>query len=144
MTISGYPQNNYIIVSIHTPTKGVTGWSWVMSMSLLCFNPHTHEGCDLFRVKGITRLFCFNPHTHEGCDVHIGRKKTGCRSFNPHTHEGCDASNRLIITEVMVSIHTPTKGVTTPQKRLSIAFLSFNPHTHEGCDYLRQRTASTA
>ena len=24
VTISGYPQNNYIIVSIHTPTKGVT------------------------------------------------------------------------------------------------------------------------
>ena len=34
-----------------------------------CFNPHTHEGCDLFVPRDITRWCCFNPHTHEGCDL---------------------------------------------------------------------------
>ena len=33
-------------------------------------------------------------------------------SFNPHTHEGCDAENKQSVTFSLVSIHTPTKGVT--------------------------------
>ena len=33
-----------------------------------------------------------------------------------------------------VSIHTPTKGVTTYHCWLSLWLWSFNPHTHEGCD----------
>ena len=36
-----------------------------------------------------------------------------------------------------VSIHTPTKGVTSKQGRRADLHLSFNPHTHEGCDYAR-------
>ena len=39
--------NNYkSAVSIHTPTKGVTLQPIVEPLAQLCFNPHTHEGCD--------------------------------------------------------------------------------------------------
>ncbi len=62
----------YIAVSIHTPTKGVTNisefikhkdmfqsthprrvWPWLTcySVSLMSFNPHTHEGCDCIFSK---------------------------------------------------------------------------------------------
>ena len=33
-------------------------------------------------------------------------------SFNPHTHEGCDVLVLQIPHTLIVSIHTPTKGVT--------------------------------
>ena len=33
-------------VSIHTPTKGVTGVASSLLGGLFGFNPHTHEGCD--------------------------------------------------------------------------------------------------
>ena len=34
----------------------------------------------------------------------------------------------------LVSIHTPTKGVTLLGTYASTLYISFNPHTHEGCD----------
>ena len=77
-------------VSIHTPTKGVTS---VCQKRLRCtssFNPHTHEGCDVFTMLCHKRL----------------------KSFNPHTHEGCDYTFCWCVCFLAVSIHTPTKGVT--------------------------------
>ena len=143
-------------VSIHTPTKGVTVWTLTNSVTLLCFNPHTHEGCDGKRSmsEALSRWFqsthprrvwrlviasswlslSFNPHTHEGCDILMVLYSTTILSFNPHTHEGCDASLLNEINLSYVSIHTPTKGVTyccTPIKSWETGF---NPHTHEGCD----------
>ena len=56
-------------VSIHTPTKGVTKWSLAVNRLPRCFNPHTHEGCDLGLRSQSVSVACFNPHTHEGCDV---------------------------------------------------------------------------
>ena len=38
--------DRYNGVSIHTPTKGVTKSLPPVSGLLVCFNPHTHEGCD--------------------------------------------------------------------------------------------------
>ena len=77
-----------------------------------CFNPHTHEGCDLNNerlrrwlgvsihtpTKGVTfytplgklHKAGFNPHTHEGCDLAEVPSFRCLKSFNPHTHEGCD------------------------------------------------------
>ena len=121
-------------VSIHTPTKGVTGKVLTLCMMLVCFNPHTHEGCDLVATRRQLAKKCFNPHTHEGCDylvtylqvvmlVSIHTPTKGVTqltsilclhtdSFNPHTHEGCDLNMRELIFLLIVSIHTPTKGVT--------------------------------
>ena len=40
-------QGCIIYVSIHTPTKGVTFALRCKHKQSDCFNPHTHEGCDL-------------------------------------------------------------------------------------------------
>ena len=76
-------------------------------------------------------------------------------SFNPHTHAGCDFEQDDVVPELIVSIHTPTQGVTqgaltekqvqtvsihTPTQGVtarnddSTAIARFNPHTHAGCD----------
>ena len=54
--------------------------------------------------------------------------------FIPHTHEGCDFTIRVYHKVLVVSIHTPTKGVTVTFIMLCARRSSFNPHTHEGCD----------
>ena len=98
------------------------------------FNPHTHEGCDakylqpanfvikfqsthprrvwLHNMVMRVLLICFNPHTHEGCDTTTIEHSSDYFSFNPHTHEGCDCKISDSDYVPIVSIHTPTKGVT--------------------------------
>ena len=90
--VTQYPLRNRQAtkVSIHTPTKGVTASSSVFTPNLASFNPHTHEGCDPWTVAACANVCCFNPHTHEGCD---------CKDVLGQLHD-------------IVSIHTPTKGVT--------------------------------
>ena len=83
-----YFRNN--LVSIHTPTKGVTLNSARFQEWPLRFNPHTHEGCDFCSISKSLALFRFNPHTHEGCDFCSISKSLALFCFNPHTHEGCD------------------------------------------------------
>ena len=148
-------------------------------LRLLGFNPHTHEGCDIYWWNSLHGHECFNPHTHEGCDWHLLPGAQAICSFNPHTHEGCDRPSEPLMDKiktfqsthprrvwqslpafsiatkkfqsthprrvwlnesckkikvVIVSIHTPTKGVTDVAKGGFDEIKSFNPHTHEGCD----------
>ena len=49
----------WITVSIHTPTQGVTLILYLYLKLLLSFNPHTHAGCDFFEkgcdfVEGVS------------------------------------------------------------------------------------------
>ena len=68
--------------------------------------------------------------------------RTHALSFNPHTHEGCDTRTWSLQYDTLVSIHTPTKGVTrsilvhgtlkgvsihTPTKGVTIAAFSSYP-----------------
>ena len=83
----------YTYVSIHTPTKGVTVtprvYLWLMEFQ------STHPRRVWHPVERSSHvLSCFNPHTHEGCD---------------------NASRRGYIL-YNVSIHTPTKGVTSGRR----------------------------
>ena len=76
--------------------------------------------------------------------------------FNPHSHMGSDAVCFWQIWSMLVSIHTPTWGVTndmyvsskqmkftsqTPKRGLTqhrctmLPFLCFNPHSHMGSDF---------
>ena len=55
-------------VSIHTPTQGVTYSISCNRKNLLCFNPHTHAGCDQLQRDWQEKMWGFNPHTHAGCD----------------------------------------------------------------------------
>ena len=165
-------------VSIHTPTKGVTSSTLLIARNSRVFQS-THPRRVwlhlLFYERGIH--VCFNPHTHEGCDIYQPIYLCLLLGFNPHTHEGCDPLPTAVTSPVDVSIHTPTKGVTIidcsaskgmtfqsthPRRvwqivlRLVVASLvfqsthprrvwphfskltclsaGFNPHTHEGCD----------
>ena len=96
-----------------------------------------------------------NPHTHAGCDTVMGEDVSQRDCFNPHTHAGCDFTIVKISGILLVSIHTPTQGVTCQRLEYSGMALfqsthprrvwhslnakwekggSFNPHTHAGCD----------
>ena len=99
-------------VSIHTPTQGVTVSDYEVYKWHICFNPHTHAGCDTNSpdigtdglvsihtpTQGVTKtnlgwllwLLSFNPHTHAGCDEDFTQIRFRLRGFNPHTHAGCD------------------------------------------------------
>ena len=47
-------------------------FKWAQKIkSVFCFNPHTHEGCDLILKFLIKCILSFNPHTHEGCDSRV-------------------------------------------------------------------------
>ena len=122
-----------LVVSIHTPTKGVTpngcGVTFAIWVSI-----HTP-------TKGVTGVFSF-------ClIIKVVSIHTPTKGVTMHRH--------LIVPTIQVSIHTPTKGVTIVSvcSRLSVVFQSthprrvwhnfkpfaklikcFNPHTHEGCD----------
>ena len=139
-----------------TPTKGVTLPSWAYSVTSVfqstlprrewlteqlffrsCssdFNPHSHEGSDLFLItvftvifiisihtptKGVTFprqfnlvTFYFNPHSHEGSDRFLFFTCFIASYFNPHSHEGSDTFPTTSGWQLLISIHTPTKGVT--------------------------------
>ena len=115
-------------VSIHTPTKGVTSSTRILNSNHDSFNPHTHEGCDLSYPSTDTRTLSFNPHTHEGCDIYELFLKSSLSCFNPHTHEGCDIDILPYNWGDLVSIHTPTKGVTSVIFR-TVATANVSIHT---------------
>ena len=57
-----------IQISIHTPTRGATGNDQFYSRNSRNFNPHSHEGSDLFAKAAVYASLHFNPHSHEGSD----------------------------------------------------------------------------
>ena len=123
-----------ICVSIHTPTRGVTLINGLPTSIWLSFNPHTYERCDhLHHQKGYHYL-CFNPHTYERCDFQFNEVAWDSYCFNPHTYERCDLQVCCYCNYLSVSIHTPTRGVTSSSSIKRRCPGSFNPHTYERCD----------
>ena len=137
-------------VSIHTPTKGVTRFCKFYFSFIWCFNPHTHEGCDCLRLTPVILLFLFQS-THprrvwrinfDSIQNNVWFQSTHPRRvwrfskshnhpkirFNPHTHEGCDYNTPVMQRARLVSIHTPTKGVTTRCRWQDLSF-SVSIHT---------------
>ena len=94
------------IISIHTPTKGVTLMKGVKAV-LLDISIHTP-------TKGVTFKFC------KKCNARI--------NFNPHSHEGSDLSESVGLTKTSISIHTPTKGVTNTLAEI-LGLLVISIHT---------------
>ena len=99
-------------VSIHTPTQGVTGWMCHKWQIYLCFNPHTHAGCDL-AVHLACRDYVFQS-THprrvwREIAIYFGEQ------FKVSIHtptQGVTALHYQKLITLHVSIHTPTQGVT--------------------------------
>ena len=84
-------------ISIHTPTKGVTNISQDKRGVKKYFNPHSHEGSDSKRNTIQTIRYNFNPHSHEGSDFYIGTTKPTKGDFNPHSHEGSDTAGKSFV-----------------------------------------------
>ena len=59
------------MISIHTPTKGVTPNIVSDVFDRVNFNPHSHEGSDDDLEEVLRELGHFNPHSHEGSDCAI-------------------------------------------------------------------------
>ena len=150
------------IVSIHTPTKGVTFSLFFFLFLLKSFNPHTHEGCDFYYFIKKYRFLRFQSTHPRRVWLPLGGGVGSPPEVSIHTPtKGVTLRLHHHIEHVAVSIHTPTKGVTdlltfscdfcrvsihTPTKgvtkntfRKIYIFLCFNPHTHEGCDIRLQR-----
>ena len=146
------------VISIHTPTKGVT-WKRFSNGDLLLwfqstlpqrewrkrtiyigwggsdFNPHSHKGSDDCCVVSAPCFLHFNPHSHKGSDnpeIFLLLRPFTFQStlpqrewrqshrnldhgfyFNPHSHKGSDLICFNFSMLSKISIHTPTKGVTT-------------------------------
>ena len=102
-----------MVVSIHTPTQGVTCFCHQTKATSACFNPHTHAGCDCSVIIK-QQVIIVSIHTPTQ-GVTIGNTcPTGCGQVSIHTPtQGvtfCRA--RHIFIHLNVSIHTPTQGVT--------------------------------
>ena len=78
-----------VMVSIHTPTQGVT--------FLLVVVYHSNKVSIHTPTQGVTNITIRTGSIH---------------SFNPHTHAGCDNFDLIDMFDFRVSIHTPTQGVT--------------------------------
>ena len=122
-------------ISIHTPTRGVTGRINLINPIFTDFNPHSHKGSDavldnLRRLwfisihtptRGVTTgtrlwlitLYHFNPHSHKGSDHgFVICNYFAINYFNPHSHKGSDNGEEIALISYDISIHTPTRGVT--------------------------------
>ena len=101
------------LISIHTPTKGVTQFCLIETVYHNYFNPHSHEGSDDAEEKVGQQL--------ENISIHTPTK-------------GVTTSSNLAACFTQISIHTPTKGVTKDIKAIDATDIHFNPHSHEGSD----------
>ena len=150
------PEREVLIVSIHTPTKGVTRQKssnvrnqkfqsthprrvWPKLDRVICFlvsfNPHTHEGCDWRFAVRATYRWSFNPHTHEGCDSRIASSLVGNQFQSTHPRRVWRLF--LIVRLRLIKCFNPhTHEGCDLSRQIWIGYLaSFNPHTHEGCDH---------
>ena len=81
-------------------------------------NPHTHAGCDTVMGEDVSQRDCFNPHTHAGCDFTIV-KISGILLVSIHTPtQGVTSFTAVTLQVGEVSIHTPTQGVTLSSHRV--------------------------
>ena len=121
------------LVSIHTPTKGVTKLPSPYPLYLRFQSTHPRRVWLNLQVLPVLMLQFQSTHPRR---VWLQQLYRNIRrfSFNPHTHEGCDFVRSKNFKPYGVSIHTPTKGVTLCSSCLWGCSTCFNPHTHEGCD----------
>ena len=127
-----YTRIHLVIVSIHTPTQGVT--TSIMYPAQASQFQSTHPR----RVWP----FCTFAMCSEYVSIHTPTQGVtipcpvwrGCIIVSIHTPtQGVTIVYIGKLYHVPVSIHTPTQGVTQAEV-WKVWHRSFNPHTHAGCD----------
>ncbi len=128
-----YTRIHLVIVSIHTPTQGVTTSIMYPAQASQFQSTHPRRVWLIYHFLHF-RTECFNPHTHAGCDdVTVYFSVSAKVSIHTPT-QGVTQSITSTKLIKIVSIHTPTQGVTLASYSLFWWYTSFNPHTHAGCD----------
>ena len=121
-------------ISIHTPTKGVTSPCYKFAyFSVISIHTPT-KGVTSCAVCVAFKSFYFNPHSHEGSDCFCFFQ---CFNFRISIHtptKGVTLQTHVHRLRFRISIHTPTKGVTVCPSDISTCKVYFNPHSHEGSD----------
>ena len=102
-----------MIISIHTPAKGVTECRCDCGTNVTNFNPHSREGSDT-AYKGTAQEHFISINTPaKGVTTAQRRISRGYGNFNPHSREGSDDYSSVVADRKrLISIHTPAKGVT--------------------------------
>ena len=59
---------NMMIISIHTPARGVTNLPMHRAVKFNDFNPHSRKGSDKIGKAWRTLIRYFNPHSRKGSD----------------------------------------------------------------------------
>ena len=99
-------------VSIHAPTRGATEY--------LCLQWHNYERFQSTHPRGVRQngmisansIRCFNPRTHEGCDLY-SLVEIGDDGVSIHAPtRGATSKGFLFTLFFWVSIHAPTRGAT--------------------------------
>ena len=111
----------YDLISIHTPTRGVT---------LHCLSPfHVSRISIHTPTRGVTPNLT---RQHLLCSISIHTPTRGVTLYQ--LRKGVDED---------ISIHTPTRGVTISSRLWTLQGCYFNPHSHKGSDpffYCRQKS----
>ena len=102
-----------LTISIHTPTRGVTGIKHGGAVELNGISIHTP-------TRGVTDSFAA---VDGGKDISIHTPTRGVTNNTGH-----------ISVHLFISIHTPTRGVTAREIDFVTRFENFNPHSHKGSD----------
>ena len=98
-------------VSIHTPTQGVTGRiMFIIKTGIVSI--HTPTQGVTWLICMLKALFLFQSTHPRRVWLVLIQVRLLLLSFNPHTHAGCDISKYMLSRIWIVSIHTPTQGVT--------------------------------
>ena len=101
-----------VMISIHTPTKGVTGFKSGLNELLGDFNPHSHEGSDtMAEYLAVSAQISIHTPT-KGVTTTLGYQLCA-QHISIHTPtKGVTILKWSESSCINISIHTPTKGVT--------------------------------
>ena len=102
-----------VVISTHTPTRGVTYQIVRDNLPACHFNSHAHEGRD-FSFSAGNLIIIISTHTPT---------------------RGVTSYDIFFLVDVVISTHTPTRGVTYQIVRDNLPACHFNSHAHEGRDF---------
>ena len=85
---------NYLLISIHAPTRGAT-FTRIVHYFHYLFQSTLPRGERPHTTHSVDGIWDFNPRSHEGSDVQkLVDKLSDITDFNPRSHEGSDYDKR--------------------------------------------------